>query len=117
MKALAVLVALVGATAAAHASTWHVAPNGNDSNNGSSASPWRTIQRAADAVMPGDTVTIQAGTYTGFVVNASGTAQAPITFTGVGAVNIDGTATVARDAVHIEGSAYVLVEGLTVTGS
>ncbi len=117
MKAFAVLVALVGATSAAHATTWHVAPNGNDSNDGSATSPWRTIQHAADAVVPGDSVTIQAGTYTGFIVNASGTAQAPITFTGVGGVNIDGAGTADRDAIHIEGASYIIIEGFTVTGA
>jgi hypothetical protein len=117
MKALVAVVALGGAHATAYASTWHVAPIGNDSNDGSATSPWRTIQTAANAVMPGDTVMIQAGTYTGFVVSARGTAQAPITFTGVGAVNIDGAATVDRDAVHIEGASYVVIEGLRVTGA
>lgn len=118
MKALlSVLVALGGAHAVAHASTWHVAPTGNDSSDGSAAAPWRTIQRAADAVAPGDTVKIQAGTYTGFAVDARGTAQAPITFSGVGTVLIDGAATTDRDAVHIEGAAYITIEGLTVTGA
>ena len=118
MRTFAFLVALGGAHAAAHASTWHVAPTGNDSNDGSATSPWLTIQKAANTVVPGDTVEIRAGTYTGFLVTARGTAQAPITFRGVGGVvHINGAATVDRDAVHIQGASYVIVEGLTVTGA
>jgi MYXO-CTERM domain-containing protein len=114
---LSVFFALVGAGSAAHANTWHVATTGNDSNAGTAASPWRTIQRAATAVQPGDTVTIHAGTYTGFVVNARGTAAAPIAFVADGEVRIDGAATADRDAVHVEGASYVTIEGLTVTGA
>lgn len=114
---LTVFITLLGAHSVAQASTWHVATTGNDSNPGTLAAPFRTIQRAAGAVAPGDTVTIHAGTYTGFVVNARGTAGAPIAFVGDGDVRIDGAATTDRDAVHIEGASYVTVEGLTVTGA
>ena len=117
MKGLSVLVALGGVHAVAHAGTFHVAPTGNDNNEGSAASPWRTIQRAASAVAPGDTVLIEAGTYTGFAVTTRGTAQAPITFKGVGAVNIDGAATVNRDAVMVQNASYIVIEGFTVTGA
>jgi hypothetical protein len=101
----------------AHATTWHVATSGNDNNLGTSPSPWRTIQRAADAVQPGDTVIIHAGTYTGFLVQARGTQGAPIVFAGDGMVEIDGDATTDRDAVHVDGAAWIVIEGLTVTGA
>src|SRR5207253_2589358 len=41
-----------------------VAPTGSDVNRGTAAEPFRTIQRAADAARPGDTVLIEDGTYT-----------------------------------------------------
>src|SRR4051812_13157545 len=114
MKSLfTIFITLLGASSLAHANAWHVATTGNDSNAGTQAAPFRTIQRAATAVAPGDTVTIHAGTYTGFVVNARGTAAAPIAFVGDGEVKIDGAATTDRDAVHIEGASYVTVEGMT----
>lgn len=40
-----------------------VAPAGSDSADGSAAHPWRTIQRAADAVTPGATVHVAPGVY------------------------------------------------------
>lgn len=59
--------------------TYIVAPNGSDSNNGISA-PFLTIQHAANVVRAGDTVEIESGTYAGFDVQTSGTATAPIIF-------------------------------------
>lgn len=45
--------------------TYYVATTGNDSNPGSSGSPWLTIQHAADSVSAGDTVMVRDGIYTG----------------------------------------------------
>jgi MYXO-CTERM domain-containing protein len=102
---------------AALADTFHVATTGSDAAPGTSEAPFRTIQRASNAVAPGDSVVIHAGTYTGFTVSAHGAETAPIAFTGDGVVNIDGAATADRDAVHIEGASWVRIEGLTVTGA
>jgi len=43
---------------------YHVSPTGSDSNPGSEARPFRTIQKAADGVKPGDTVLVGDGVYT-----------------------------------------------------
>ena len=43
---------------------YYVSPNGNDSNNGSLSSPWKTIANALLNTGPGDTVNLRAGTYT-----------------------------------------------------
>jgi hypothetical protein len=43
---------------------YHVSPAGLDSNPGSETRPFRTIQRAADSVKPGDTVLVEDGVYT-----------------------------------------------------
>ena len=43
--------------------TIHVAPSGNDNGDGSPAKPLKTIAAAARKAMPGDTVTVHAGTY------------------------------------------------------
>lgn len=66
-------------------STYYVATDGNDSNNGSSGTPFLTIQKAADVVSAGDTVIIRDGTYTTTVdslatLYTSGTAGNEITF-------------------------------------
>jgi alpha-N-arabinofuranosidase len=42
---------------------FHVAVNGDDLNPGTRAAPLRTIQRAANLALPGDTVTVHEGVY------------------------------------------------------
>jgi hypothetical protein len=72
--------------------TWYVSPNGSNTNAGTAASPFKTIQEAANAAEPGDTVLIHAGTYRETVTPArSGTAGAPITYKPYG----DGTVTIS----------------------
>lgn len=43
---------------------YYVSPKGSDSNPGTEVSPFKTIQRAADKVNPGDTVIVEDGVYT-----------------------------------------------------
>ncbi len=63
----------------------HVATTGSDGNPGSASAPLRTIQRAVDRALPGDTVFIHGGTYReGFTVSRRGTAAAPITIAAYG---------------------------------
>lgn len=49
---------------AASGSTYYVSvKSGSDKNNGSKNAPFKTIQKAADVVQPGDTVIIEGGEY------------------------------------------------------
>ncbi len=68
--ALFIIVQAVGVQAA----SYYLAPNGLDSNPGSLAQLWLTIQKAANALAPGDTVFVRAGTYAKVSINTSGTA-------------------------------------------
>src|SRR5687767_5905297 len=62
-------------------SPYHVSTLGSDSNPGTSSLPWRTIQKAADTLGPGETVVIQAGSYDERVqITRSGLSTALITF-------------------------------------
>ena len=45
------------------AATFYLGPSGNDSNPGTEASPWRTIDKANSAIASGDTVILLDGTY------------------------------------------------------
>ncbi len=55
----------------------YVATSGNDGNNGSFHSPWRTIQHAASTAVAGDTVYVMGGVYNEVVTFAnSGSATA-----------------------------------------
>ncbi len=59
----------------------YVAKNGNDSNNGTLAAPYKTITKAANVAQAGDTVHIRAGTYEETLRPAnSGRNNQPITF-------------------------------------
>ncbi|HEY7529818.1 MAG TPA: dockerin type I domain-containing protein [Gemmatimonadota bacterium] len=72
------------------AQTLHVSTRGSDSGSGTSSSPFRTVQKAADVARPGDTILVHGGTYSGQVrITRSGTASAPITLKPAG----DGTVT------------------------
>jgi len=60
---------------------WTVAENGDDSNDGSDAQPFATLQQAIDSAQPGDVIIIRGGTYMPAdrtLFNMSGTAAEPI---------------------------------------
>jgi autotransporter-associated beta strand protein len=60
---------------------YYVAPNGLDTNPGTLAEPFQTVQRAASVVAPGDIAYLREGVYRETVVpTRSGTAAAPIIF-------------------------------------
>ena len=85
------------------ANAFYVSTTGSDSNSGSSSSPWRTIQRAANTVSAGATVIVSAGTYSERVsLSRSGSSSSPITFQAQGSVVMKG--------FSITGS-YVIVDG------
>lgn len=111
---LFILVAMFAA-ATTHAATYYVAVTGNDSNAGTYAQPWRTLQKAANAVRSGDVVLVANGAYTGFQITADGTAAAPITFRANGSgVLINARNSSTPDNINIEGGNYVTVEGFIV---
>lgn len=57
-------IVLLLAPALAGAAELHVsASRGNDANSGAAAQPFKTIQTAANKALPGDTITVHAGTY------------------------------------------------------
>lgn len=61
---------------------YYVSVDGNDlTGNGSVENPWKTVQKAASIMVPGDVCIIREGVYRETVVpSGSGTAEAPITF-------------------------------------
>ena len=74
-------------------SSWYVSPSGAAANPGTARKPFATIQQAANAAQPGDTVFVRGGTYRETVTPPrSGTPGKPITFRPVGRqrVIIDG---------------------------
>ena len=122
---LMILLAMLGFTtpAMAQAHTYYVSPGGSDTNDGSSAHPWLTIQHGADQLSPGDTLMINPGTYQegGIIVTNGGTAANPVTFQANGAgVIIAGSGKVGtthQDAFLITYANYVVVAGITFQNS
>jgi hypothetical protein len=68
------LLFLLVLAAHAGAADYYVSTKGKDTNPGTLAQPWRTIQKAADTLAPGDTAWVRQGRYRERVtVNVSGT--------------------------------------------
>jgi hypothetical protein len=68
------------ATSTPNSATFYVSPTGSDSASGSSAAPWRTIQKAADTLLAGQTAIVSASNYGERVsISRSGTTSSPIT--------------------------------------
>jgi parallel beta-helix repeat protein len=72
--------------------TYYVSTTGNDSNPGTQALPWKTIQKAANTMVAGDTVIVLAGNYSSQRVSVTtfGSAGAPITYQAQGNVLMKG---------------------------
>jgi|GEM_PF-1305931 len=51
--------------------TYYVATTGDNSNPGTKASPWKTLQHAVNTIDPGDTILVAGGTYAGFTVRVA----------------------------------------------
>ena len=101
--------------------TYYVDTNGNDSNDGSTENPWKTINRAVGTVAAGDTVLINPGVYLvshQISITTSGTFANPITFKGNGAgVVVDLRGYSGRNGLEISFADYIIVDNLTVYAS
>ena len=91
---------------------YHVALQGADTNPGTSARPWRTIQHAADTVGAGDVVYVHAGHYAEEVVlTHSGEAGAPLVLR-----HAPGDRPRVRRFELGRGASHVVLAGFEVTG-
>ena len=89
-------------------------PNASDQNAGTIDEPWRTITKANQSLVAGDTVYIKAGTYTSYIApNSSGNSSNRITYRNYGTdvVTISGT----NYAVYLSGRSYITVQGINAT--
>jgi hypothetical protein len=102
---------------------YYVATNGLDSNAGTQDAPWRTVQRAANSVMPGDTVYVRGGVYNETVdVPTSGSAAAgPITFSSypgetaaLSGKGLSIPASAMRGLWNLADRSYVTIQGFDV---
>lgn len=113
-------MALGGATIIFYVSS----SSGSDMNDGSFASPWKSIQKAADTLKAGDTVYVRGGTYREKIkMNVSGAADAYIMFrnfegetpiidgSGLGVSNSPSSCSL----IHIADRSYIKVIGFTIS--
>lgn len=101
----------ISAPIAATATGYYVdITNGSDSNPGTSPTlAWRTIQKAANTMVAGDTVTVLAGNYAERVwITRSGASETPITYQTEGVVTMKGF-TIEAD--------YIIVNGFDITNT
>jgi hypothetical protein len=101
---------------------YYVAPGGSDTSPGSSGSPFKTLQRAAEVAGPGDTVVVRPGTYTGgsriVSLSRSGEPGNPITFRSErrwGAI-LDGRDESLVAWYFDAGVGYIRIEGFEIRG-
>jgi len=116
---LVLILALSGVASQAEGAlrTFYVDPAGSDAAAGSDTAPWRTLQRAADAVQAGDLVIVRAGHYAGFDIRTSGTSINPIEFDADPGVVVDTPNPVTPNhGINLEGASWVIIQGFTVTG-
>ncbi len=105
--------------------TYYVAPppTGDDSNLGTEAQPWGTIQKAANELGPGDTVYVRAGTYQERVIpQNSGSEGNYITYAAYpgDTVTIDGNGVsvpVDEGLFKVSSKNYIKISGLRVINS
>ena len=101
-----ILLAVVAAVyvPAAWATTFYVdSQRGLDANAGNLEAPWKTIQKAADSLQPGDTVLVAVGDYPERIhVTRSGAPGRPITYQANGKAVMQGF-TVTADYIRVIG--------------
>ncbi|MGC9025567.1 MAG: right-handed parallel beta-helix repeat-containing protein, partial [Chloroflexia bacterium] len=102
-----------------HGGAYYVAPTGDDANPGTLEHPWRTIQKAADTLVAGETVYIRAGIYEERVLpQNSGSAGQPITYAAYPGetATIDGSSITLPDDLaglfEIAGRSHIRLSGL-----
>jgi parallel beta-helix repeat protein len=114
-----VAIAFVTATTlSAQAATFYVSPSGDNTNTGSSLSPWLTIQHAANTIAPGDTVVVTPGTYAGFNVTSGGLPAQYKVFSAQPGVIINTAAAGSHLArINLDTVSHVVIEGFEVVGA
>jgi hypothetical protein len=118
MKRLCILFVLL--TLKGFAATYYVSTTGSNSNNGTLASPFATLQHANSVVHPGDTVIVENGTYRGdTILTTSGTSGLPITYVAGNKwqAKLVGTGTGDGSVVVGLTGGYIRVVNFDITGS
>lgn len=102
---------------------YYVAPDGSDNAPGSLEQPWRTVQHAADSLMPGDIVYIRGGDYHEHVIfGRSGSPEKMLTLAAYPGetVTLDGEGFDLWNwggVIDLSGQHHIRVSGLRIVNS
>ena len=114
VAALVAVAATVPVRAArATGSLYYVATDGSDSNSGTLANPWRTVQKGLESLKAGDELFIRGGTYVERITNpklAAGTSTSRILVKAY-----PGERPVIQGLLWITGAMYWTFDGINVT--
>lgn len=116
--AISIVLCAMMQVAVSNAAVYYVstADSANDSNAGTQSQPWRTITKAANSAVAGDTVYIKGGSYGGehVVVANSGIPSAPIVFAGYdGTPDLNGQDWTGN-GIYVYGKPYVTLKNIRV---
>ncbi len=100
------------------------AVNGSNTNPGTEARPWATLQKAHGTLLPGQTVMVRKGTYTSatnyavLAINKSGLDGAPITYRNYPGERplVKTTKGVNNHGIEVRDAAYIVIDGFEVEG-
>jgi hypothetical protein len=105
-------------TSTTRPTVYYVAKTGSDSNHGTEAKPWLTIQHAADVAQAGDTIYVKAGTYDEKIEPAnSGVNGKYISYQNYGTDIVNINASEKHNAVEISGNNFLKFSGFRILGS
>ena len=114
---LMLMLTVAMACTVAHGAEYYLSPAGDDANAGSRDASWQTLERAAEAAVAGDTVTLLPGEYAGTLQPlSSGTADDPIVFRAEQRLEaiLTGPDDRGEPAVLLDDVSHVRVEGLRI---
>lgn len=117
VAALALMVGIESAWSA----TYYAATTGSDSANGSSNTPFASLQYAAGKLVAGDTLIVRPGNYVGFIMgwdfDQNGRSGAPITIMAQPGATITSRNNRTADGINLEGSSWIVIDGFAVTNT
>ena len=94
--------------------TYYVSPQGNDTNPGTEAQPWKTVQFAVNEALPGDILLVEDGVYQGpIIMTRSGTPDAYVTLK---AVNTWGAKIAVANGLGAEDGIKAVANYVTIDG-
>jgi MYXO-CTERM domain-containing protein len=108
------LLALLTSAGRARATDYYVDQahaSASDLNPGTADQPWKTIAKANQVLLAGDSVSIKAGSYGSHIApSKSGTSAKPITYRNYGADKV--TVSNAAYGILLSGKSFIVVEGI-----